>query len=74
MAESGSTMREYRTEELAEAAGIPVRTLRFYRERKLLPPPRREDGSPGTTTSTWPGCAPSPPCWSAATPSAASRN
>ncbi|AWZ05261.1 MULTISPECIES: MerR family transcriptional regulator [unclassified Streptomyces] len=35
-------MREYRTEELAEAAGIPVRTLRFYRERKLLPPPRRE--------------------------------
>ncbi|UQX05009.1 MerR family transcriptional regulator [Streptomyces sp. RerS4] len=29
-------------EELAEAAGIPVRTLRFYRERKLLPPPRRE--------------------------------
>ncbi|WP_329384491.1 MerR family transcriptional regulator [Streptomyces sp. NBC_01351] len=36
------TVREYRTEELAEAAGIPVRTLRFYRERKLLPPPRRE--------------------------------
>ncbi|MFJ3878387.1 MerR family transcriptional regulator [Streptomyces sp. NPDC090077] len=34
--------REYRAEELAEAAGIPVRTLRFYRERKLLPPPRRE--------------------------------
>ncbi|MFF4321012.1 MerR family transcriptional regulator [Streptomyces sp. NPDC001568] len=34
--------REYRTAELAEAAGIPVRTLRFYRERKLLPPPRRE--------------------------------
>ncbi|WP_371681244.1 MerR family transcriptional regulator [Streptomyces sp. NBC_01276] len=42
MAESGSTVREYRTDELAEAAGIPVRTLRFYRERKLLPPPRRE--------------------------------
>ncbi|MCX4629432.1 MerR family transcriptional regulator [Streptomyces sp. NBC_01443] len=36
------TVREYRTEELAEAAGIPARTLRFYRERKLLPPPRRE--------------------------------
>ncbi|MEV7415761.1 MerR family transcriptional regulator [Streptomyces sp. NPDC089919] len=36
------TVREYRTEELAEAAGITVRTLRFYRERKLLPPPRRE--------------------------------
>ncbi|WP_042434795.1 MerR family transcriptional regulator [Streptacidiphilus anmyonensis] len=34
--------REYRTEELARAAGIPVRTLRFYRERRLLPPPRRE--------------------------------
>ncbi|MFF7193431.1 MerR family transcriptional regulator [Streptomyces sp. NPDC008079] len=29
-------------EELAKAAGIPVRTLRFYRERRLLPPPRRE--------------------------------
>ncbi|MEV0265030.1 MerR family transcriptional regulator [Streptomyces sp. NPDC050617] len=28
--------------ELAEAAGITVRTLRFYRERKLIPPPRRE--------------------------------
>ncbi|MFC7470214.1 MerR family transcriptional regulator [Actinomadura keratinilytica] len=34
--------REYRTAELAKAAGITVRTLRFYRERKLLPPPRRE--------------------------------
>ncbi|GHG16655.1 MerR family transcriptional regulator [Streptomyces albogriseolus] len=34
--------REYRTEELARLAGITVRTLRFYRERKLLPPPRRE--------------------------------
>jgi DNA-binding transcriptional MerR regulator len=34
--------REYRMAELAEAAGITVRTLRFYRERKLLPPPRRE--------------------------------
>lgn len=34
--------REYRTGELAEAAGITVRTLRFYRERRLLPPPRRE--------------------------------
>jgi DNA-binding transcriptional MerR regulator len=36
------TRREYRTAELAEAAGISVRTLRFYRERKLVPPPRRE--------------------------------
>jgi DNA-binding transcriptional MerR regulator len=34
--------REYRTEELARLAGITVRTLRFYRERKLLHPPRRE--------------------------------
>ncbi|MFJ8041890.1 MerR family transcriptional regulator [Kitasatospora sp. NPDC096147] len=34
--------REYRVEELAEAAGITTRTLRFYRERKLLQPPRRE--------------------------------
>ncbi|MEU3103216.1 MerR family transcriptional regulator [Streptomyces griseoflavus] len=29
-------------EELAELVGITVRTLRFYRERKLIPPPRRE--------------------------------
>ncbi|MFI9627043.1 MerR family transcriptional regulator [Streptomyces sp. NPDC052042] len=29
-------------EELADAAGIPVRTVRFYRERGLLSPPRRE--------------------------------
>ncbi|MGK5637670.1 MerR family transcriptional regulator [Streptomyces sp. URMC 126] len=28
--------------ELAREAGIPLRTLRFYRERKLVPPPRRE--------------------------------
>jgi DNA-binding transcriptional MerR regulator len=34
--------REYRIGELAKAAGIPVRTLRYYQERKLLPPPRRE--------------------------------
>jgi DNA-binding transcriptional MerR regulator len=33
---------EYRAAELAELAGITTRTLRFYRERKLLPPPRRE--------------------------------
>ena len=30
------------TAELAREAGITVRTLRYYRERKLLPPPRRE--------------------------------
>ncbi|MET9965361.1 MerR family transcriptional regulator [Streptomyces sp. NPDC006356] len=34
--------REYRMEELARLAGVTVRTLRFYRERKLIPPPRRE--------------------------------
>ncbi|MET7473486.1 MerR family transcriptional regulator [Streptomyces sp. NPDC005648] len=34
--------REYRMEELARLAGITVRTLRFYRERKLIPPPRRD--------------------------------
>ncbi|MEU1781031.1 MULTISPECIES: MerR family transcriptional regulator [Streptomyces] len=34
--------REYRTAELAAEAGITVRTLRFYRERGLLPAPRRE--------------------------------
>ncbi|MBB5107830.1 DNA-binding transcriptional MerR regulator [Streptomyces spectabilis] len=40
----GSTppVREYRMDELAEAAGITVRTVRFYRERGLIPPPRRE--------------------------------
>jgi DNA-binding transcriptional MerR regulator len=37
-----SDKREYRMEELARLAGITVRTLRFYRERKLIPPPRRE--------------------------------
>lgn len=35
-------VREYRMAELAEAAGITVRTVRFYRERGLIPPPRRE--------------------------------
>nr|WTB36157.1 MerR family transcriptional regulator [Streptomyces sp. NBC_00830] len=29
-------------EELAKEAGIPVRTVRFYRERGLIAPPRRE--------------------------------
>lgn len=28
--------------ELAAEAGVTIRTVRFYRERKLLPPPRRE--------------------------------
>jgi DNA-binding transcriptional MerR regulator len=38
----GREHREYRMEELAEKAGIPVRTVRFYRERGLISPPRRE--------------------------------
>lgn len=38
----GRDHREYRMEELASAAGITVRTLRFYRERGLIQPPRRE--------------------------------
>lgn len=42
MDDNATGPREYRVEELAEAADIPVRTLRFYRERRLLPPPRRE--------------------------------
>ncbi|MBA9002434.1 MerR family transcriptional regulator [Thermomonospora cellulosilytica] len=39
--EAAQAEREYRIEELAEAAGVPVRTLRYYQERRLLPPPRR---------------------------------
>ncbi|ODA70063.1 zinc-responsive transcriptional regulator [Streptomyces sp. AVP053U2] len=41
-AEPRGERHEYRMEELARLAGITVRTLRFYRERKLIPPPRRE--------------------------------
>ncbi|GAB3173682.1 MerR family transcriptional regulator [Streptomyces incanus] len=41
-AEPRGERREYRMEELARLAGITVRTLRFYRERKLIPSPRRE--------------------------------
>ncbi|TMR41098.1 MerR family transcriptional regulator [Actinomadura geliboluensis] len=40
--QTGDGVREYRIGELAAAAGVPVRTLRYYQERKLLPPPRRE--------------------------------
>ncbi|MFA1546439.1 MerR family transcriptional regulator [Actinomadura chokoriensis] len=39
MADEG---REYRVEELAAEAGVPVRTLRYYQERRLLPAPRRQ--------------------------------
>lgn len=42
MVAEGREHREYRMEELAKEAGIPVRTLRFYRERGLIAPPRRE--------------------------------
>ncbi|MFB9390407.1 MerR family transcriptional regulator [Streptomyces coeruleoprunus] len=34
--------KRYRREELAEAAGVKVRNLRYYQERGLLPPPERE--------------------------------
>jgi DNA-binding transcriptional MerR regulator len=40
-ADGASVAREYRIGELAREAGITVRTLRYYQERKLLPPPRR---------------------------------
>ena len=39
--ESPAATREYRIGELARAAGITARTVRYYQERKLLPPPRR---------------------------------
>ncbi|MCD0452091.1 MerR family transcriptional regulator [Actinocorallia sp. API 0066] len=41
MSETGGG-REYRIGELAAEAGIPVRTLRYYQERGLLPRPRRQ--------------------------------
>jgi len=41
-ADNASAAGEYRIGELAREAGITVRTLRYYQERKLLPPPRRE--------------------------------
>ncbi len=40
-ADNGPAVREYRIGELARESGITVRTLRYYQERKLLPPPRR---------------------------------
>lgn len=39
--ESPSATREYRIAELAREAGVTARTVRYYQERKLLPPPRR---------------------------------
>jgi DNA-binding transcriptional MerR regulator len=41
-ADDAPAEREYRIGELAREAGITVRTLRYYQERKLLPPPRRQ--------------------------------
>ncbi|MET9958075.1 MerR family transcriptional regulator [Streptomyces sp. NPDC006326] len=38
----GSGVVRYRREELARAAGVKVRNLRYYQERGLLPAPRRE--------------------------------
>ncbi len=40
-ADDAAGAREYRIGELAREAGVTVRTLRYYQERKLLPPPRR---------------------------------
>ncbi|MFD7782143.1 MerR family transcriptional regulator [Streptomyces nojiriensis] len=39
---SGSGGGRYRREDVARAAGVKVRNLRYYQERGLLPPPRRE--------------------------------
>ncbi|GHC61738.1 MerR family transcriptional regulator [Streptomyces flavofungini] len=41
-AAGAADVREFRMDELAKEAGITVRTVRFYRERGLIPPPRRE--------------------------------
>ena len=40
-ADDAAGAREYRIGDLAREAGVTVRTLRYYQERKLLPPPRR---------------------------------
>ncbi len=37
----GGTTTEYRVDELAEAAGVSVDTIRFYQRRGLIDPPRR---------------------------------
>ncbi|MFK0235397.1 MerR family transcriptional regulator [Streptomyces vinaceus] len=39
---AGQDEARYRREDLARAAGVKVRNLRYYQERGLLPPPRRE--------------------------------
>ena len=48
--------REYRIAELARQAGITVRTLRYYRERKLFRRRGVRDGSAGTHKLTWTVC------------------
>ncbi|WP_371619070.1 MerR family transcriptional regulator [Streptomyces sp. NBC_00454] len=40
--QDGSSGGRYRREDVARAAGVKVRNLRYYQERGLLPPPRRE--------------------------------
>ncbi|MEU3403634.1 MerR family transcriptional regulator [Streptomyces sp. NPDC006670] len=40
--DDGQGRRRWRREEVARAAGVKVRNLRYYQERGLLPPPRRE--------------------------------
>lgn len=42
MSDAPEGQQEYRVTELARAAGVKVRNLRYYQERGLLPPPRRE--------------------------------
>ncbi|MFF4319563.1 MerR family transcriptional regulator [Streptomyces sp. NPDC001568] len=42
MTAGGDPGRRYRREDVARAAGVKVRNLRYYQERGLLPPPRRE--------------------------------
>ncbi|MFB6480639.1 MerR family transcriptional regulator [Streptomyces virginiae] len=40
--DTGGGGGRYRREDVARAAGVKVRNLRYYQERGLLPPPRRE--------------------------------
>ncbi|MET9469995.1 MerR family transcriptional regulator [Streptomyces sp. NPDC006544] len=40
--QDGTPGGRYRREDVADAAGVKVRNLRYYQERGLLPPPRRE--------------------------------
>lgn len=42
MSRAASPPEQYRVEELANAAGVTVDTVRFYQGKRLLPPPRRK--------------------------------